>query len=289
MALVILIIFFFILLEAFLRLLGKKIGQSKLDDFLFRYRGVVPVPFLVILLPLLIFSIRLQRQFRYRSWSLNILVILIAIIGEALRMWGVGYLGRKSRSQQVQAKTLVTAGPYSFLRNPLYLGNLLICLGLSFITGSLTAVISCLCYFIIFYSRIISREERYLLAQFKDEYREYCKQVKRFIPRFTLPQLVKNGHFNWRGLSKEYNTIITIVMMFILVETLVFMPINKPMPLREVVNRQISSREVVIDKPKLLASYTISLPASLKEVLDLRNEDRPFFKKNFIPSIKNMS
>lgn len=278
MASVILIISFFILLEIFLRLLGKKIDREKLDGILFRYRGAIPVPLLVILIFFLIFGFRSQRQFRFRGWILNILGILIAIVGEAFRMWAVGYLGRKSRSQQVQAKGLVTAGPYSFVRNPLYFGNLLICLGLSLITGSLIAVISCLAYFMIFYRRIISSEERYLFLQFKDEYIEYCRRVRRLIPRFTLPAFTRKGTFNWRGLSKEYNTIVAIITMFILLETLNFLPIDKPMPLKKGVN-----------EPKLLATYTISLSPSAKEILDLGNETKLSGKKNFVSKLKEHS
>src|ERR1700693_1881606 len=64
----------------------------------------------------------------------------LALAGEALRCWAVGYSGVTTRSGTVTAPALVTAGPYAHVRNPLYAGNFLTALGFSIaFTGGLNS------------------------------------------------------------------------------------------------------------------------------------------------------
>lgn len=106
----------------------------------------------------------------------GVVLILACIFG---RTWCSLYIsGRKKRE-------LVTAGPYSLVRNPLYVFTLLGAFGIGAQTGSLVvagwfAVVA----FIVFYT-VVRKEELYLAAEFPAEYRAYAAAVPRFWPSFA--------------------------------------------------------------------------------------------------------
>ena len=115
--------------------------------------------------------------------------VLIAAVGEALRIWAVGYSGVTTRANVVVAPALVTAGPYSRVRNPLYVGNAITALGfwvafsgaLSVIESSLLLVLVVACLVMV-YGIIIPVEETFLSEQFGAAYTRYREQVPALIP-----------------------------------------------------------------------------------------------------------
>jgi len=105
------------------------------------------------------------------------------VLGGLLRIWAVSYPGKHTRSRRIKAPLLITTGPYAFVRNPIYLGNFLIGLGL---VVTAEAMLWIPFYFFVFglpYRRIVAQEEKFLKEKFGDEFDRYCNKVQRWVPQ----------------------------------------------------------------------------------------------------------
>ncbi len=93
--------------------------MSQLASKFFNYRSYTPIPFVLVML-----------FFAYPNiWSL-ISGFIIAVIGELIRLWGVSWAGSETRTTGTVGGTyLIVSGPFAHLRNPLYLGNILMYTG----------------------------------------------------------------------------------------------------------------------------------------------------------------
>ncbi|HIM83461.1 MAG TPA: isoprenylcysteine carboxylmethyltransferase family protein [Candidatus Marinimicrobia bacterium] len=146
-------------------------------DFFFRNRGYIPIPLAIIILTFASIKIEL----------LPIGVILV-VTGELLRLNGVRYAGGETRTLKVGASVLCSSGPFAYLRNPLYLGNVIIYAGMVLIAGGEFVWIllpTTLTFFFLEYGLIISLEEETLRKKFNEEYGEYLSMVPRLIPRVS--------------------------------------------------------------------------------------------------------
>ncbi|MBV8345523.1 MAG: isoprenylcysteine carboxylmethyltransferase family protein [Candidatus Eremiobacteraeota bacterium] len=114
----------------------------------------------------------------------------LAIAGELVRCWAVGYSGATTRNDAVTAPKLVTDGPYGYVRNPLYIGNFLTAAGFAFaFTGRNSCAARCgllgasLAAMAGVYAIIVPHEEAFLREQFGDAFDRYCERVPRLIPQ----------------------------------------------------------------------------------------------------------
>jgi len=122
----------------------------------------------------------------------------LALAGEALRCWAVGYSGVTTRADRVTAPQLTTAGPYAFVRNPLYLGNFITALGFTVAFGGgrsararAALTVLGLGTMLAVYAAIVPLEEAYLRETFGSAFDDYTARVPRLFPRATPaePQL----------------------------------------------------------------------------------------------------
>jgi len=99
----------------------------------------------------------------------------ISAAGLALRAWAAGHLAKDQR--------LATSGPYSFTRNPLYLGTLTTAIGLAAAAHSLGLAILFIALFVLVYLPAIELEEQHLV-EILPGYVEFALRVPRLIPRW---------------------------------------------------------------------------------------------------------
>jgi len=113
---------------------------------------------------------------------------LIVVAGELIRLWGVTWAGSETRTTgSVGGTYLIISGPFGYVRNPLYVGNILLYIGFGVFSNALFPYlqIAALVFFAIQYHLIVEGEEGYLRKTFSADYDDYCKNVPRFIPRLT--------------------------------------------------------------------------------------------------------
>jgi protein-S-isoprenylcysteine O-methyltransferase Ste14 len=106
--------------------------------------------------------------------------LVLAAIGAAGRIWCSFFISGRKDGQ------LVTEGPYSISRNPLYVFSCIGMVGVGLTTETLTYPLLFLAIFGLYYPGIMTREERRLEALFGDAYRTYKQRVPRFWPQLRL-------------------------------------------------------------------------------------------------------
>ncbi len=110
------------------------------------------------------------------------LAVLCAVVGAALRLWGTAYLGASVvHAGAMQAGKVMAAGPYRFVRNPLYLGSWILSLGIAILMPPSGALVF-LVLEGLFYFRLILGEEAFLAVQQGETYLEYRRRVPRLVP-----------------------------------------------------------------------------------------------------------
>lgn len=144
-------------------------------EFFFRNRSYTPIPLVLVIL-----------YFADKEGSIWLPGVFLVVLGEWVRLNGVRHAGRRTRTRKVGAKKLCTSGPFAHVRNPLYLGNMMIYSSMVLIAGGaipLVMLAATLLFFAMQYSLIISLEEETLAKLFGKDYERYKKAVPRWIPR----------------------------------------------------------------------------------------------------------
>lgn len=198
-----------------------------IGTFFFKYRNLIfPMFGLLIFMPS-------PPLFAERLFGPNYFVILlvagliIATSGQLIRALTIGlkYIVRGGKDKKVYAENLVTEGLFRHCRNPLYVGNILMLLGVGLISNSFIFIIIIVPLFCFIYQSIVLAEENYLRNKFGTAYDEYTRNVNRWLPNLgRISETIATTTFNWRRyVIREYNTVY-LLMLSILIVTMTHHP-----------------------------------------------------------------
>ena len=188
--------------------------------WLFKWRSFLPLLTVGLFLTAL-------RRFSYPAGSHHLDLLWesisfgVALLGLVIRIITVGNIPRGTSGRTTdtpKAAVLNTTAMYSIIRHPLYLGNFFIWLGISMLPRSLFFSLSAILLFFLYYERIISAEEKFLLEKSGQDFMKWANVTPMIMPRF------KNWRkseipFSWKTVFKrEYTGFFAIITTFTCLE-----------------------------------------------------------------------
>lgn len=201
----------------------QKTTLIKIGDFFFKYRNFIFPIFLLVLL----LGKRPPSQYFGSDEAEDIvdtLATALAFAGLSLRgaVIGFSYIKRGGLNKKVYAENLVTDGFFAVCRNPLYVGNFMIYIGLLLKHGDPLVLVLGTAFFMFVYTAIVAAEEFFLRHEFGEAYREYCRDVPRWRMKWArLKGATEGMKFNLKkALVKDYGTIINVVVTMTILELL---------------------------------------------------------------------
>jgi len=130
----------------------------------------------------------------------------VSLAGLALRAWAAGHLAKNC--------TLATSGPYAWLRNPLYIGTLLVALGLAIASRSAGLAVLFGAVFLLVYLPVVELEEQHLRKLFP-EYEAYAARVARFWPTWPAVRPREKFRFALYRKNQEYQALAGFLVGFL--------------------------------------------------------------------------
>ena len=122
--------------------------------------------------PIIVACVLLLLTFARREWLLA--GFAVSMVGEAIQVWCFAALDKNA--------TLTVRGPYTVVRNPMYLGRFFILLGFVMLAGQPWLVAGYALAYWFYMDARVQREEAHLGPIFGAAYDDYCRRVRRFVP-----------------------------------------------------------------------------------------------------------
>jgi protein-S-isoprenylcysteine O-methyltransferase Ste14 len=184
----------------------------RIGGWLFRKRTSIPLPIVAALL--LVPPRAADAGLGWLVWA----GAPIVLAGELVRMWGVHHIGSVSRTRSERLGPLIDHGPFAKVRNPLYIGNILLWLGFA-VSARLPWLAPVIFVLLALeYHAIVRWEEQLLVSRMGESYRDYLQRVPRWLPNLTGQST--SGHdaaFSWtQTIYSERGTLIAIAAGYLL-------------------------------------------------------------------------
>jgi protein-S-isoprenylcysteine O-methyltransferase Ste14 len=185
---------------------------KKLISFIFYVRGVIWA--------FTLGGAILLKHFLGGSTSLSLIItgsVIVALM-EIFRIYTAGYLRGKQPVTKVQAQYLCRSGPFAYLRNPLYVANMIRGIGVCIAINEWYAYALFIVINVWVFSIIIPHEEKFLADTFGEEYHHYKAATRRFVPRlrpYQTDAAVIPSY--WASILTELHTI--LILGFLLAMT----------------------------------------------------------------------
>lgn len=181
-----------------------------IGNFFFKYRNQLFI-FLYALLLVPSQELITERSFGPGYWKIALWVgLFITTLGVVIRGLTIGltFIERGGKQLKIHADALITQGLFTHCRNPLYVGNNLMLLGLGILSNSLIYVLVVVPVFLFIYQCIIYAEEDFLTKKFGQSYLDYCSKTNRWLPNLKgIGKTFSNMKFNWaKCMLTENNT-----------------------------------------------------------------------------------
>lgn len=167
-------------------------------------------------------DIRYRRD-RFRQFLGIAFIILVSAAGEPEKIWfapGValillGISGRLWASGHIKKnKVLATDGPYSFVRHPLYVGNIALGFGFALASGLWWSLPLLIGFLIGFYPPAIRHEDEKLHRLFKEEWEQWRRETRALIPRFISLRKDQYGNWSfWQSLRQNGEPLIALFLL----------------------------------------------------------------------------
>ena len=160
------------------------------DNLLFkiaRQRVMVSRIFAVLVVLLVIFTMSSFKQGGLADILLDTSGLFLLTVCSMGRLWALLYISGK-KTQEV-----ITDGPYSIVRHPLYLFSFIGAIGIGLASDNILVLAALVIFYLSYYPLTILSEEKTLTKKFGPAYIDYAKRTPRFLPKLSLYK--SPGHF----------------------------------------------------------------------------------------------
>ncbi|MDQ3812729.1 MAG: isoprenylcysteine carboxylmethyltransferase family protein [Armatimonadota bacterium] len=135
----------------------------------------------------------------------------LVLFGEWLQMWSSAHLYKN--------QDFTTSGPYTYVRNPMYIGRFFLVLGFFVMTGNVPLIIAYIVLYAPYAQVRVKREEGRLAKIFEPHYQHYCSEVPRWLPKLRPYSRAEARRWNWTQMciNNEHLNLIGVLVILVIV------------------------------------------------------------------------